>query len=130
MDKNLLVAQLFLQAQSEGLVDALNSTFGKSVFVSLPFGQKVLNRPIEDMELSARSYNCLKRKTVNSVDNLVDLLSNANSLEAMRGIGAKSIAEIKTKLMCLAYDHMSERQQLEFWTKVVQNGGKTPELQA
>ena len=121
---------MFLQAQSEGLVDALNSTFGKSVFVSLPFGQKVLNRPIEDMELSARSYNCLKRKTVNSVDNLVDLLSNANSLEAMRGIGAKSIAEIKTKLMCLAYDHMSERQQLEFWTKVVQNGGKTPELQA
>ena len=130
MDKNLLVAQLFLQAQSEGLVDALNSTFGKSVFVSLPFGQKVLNRPIEDMELSARSYNCLKRKTVNSVDNLVDLLSNANSLEAMRGIGAKSIAEIKTKLMCLAYDHMSERQQLEFWAKIVQNGGKTPELQA
>ena len=126
MDKNLLVAQLFLQAQSKGLVDALNSTFGKSVFVSLPFGQKVLNRPIEDMELSARSYNCLKRKTVNSVDNLVDLLSNANSLVAMRGIGAKSIAEIKTKLMCFAYDHLSEKKQLEFLANVVQNDGKNP----
>ena len=126
MDKNLLLAQLFLDAQEGDLVGALNNAFGKSIFVSLPFGEKVLKKPIEDMDFSARSYNCLKRKNVDTIDDLVTLLSDSNSLVAMRGIGAKSIAEIKTKLMCFAYDHLSEKKQLEFLANVVQNDGKNP----
>ena len=125
MDKNL-VGQLYAQAQKEGLVMALYNVYGKSIFVSLPFGERVLQKQIEEMDFSARSYNCLKRKNVNTVDDLVELLSDSNSLVAMRGIGAKSIAEIKTKLMCFAYDHLSERQQIEFLTNVVQNGGRNP----
>ena len=125
MDKNL-VGQLYAQAQKEGLVMALYNVYGKSIFVSLPFGEKILQKQIEEMDFSARSYNCLKRKNVTTVDDLVELLSDSNSLVAMRGIGAKSIAEIKTKLMFFAYDHLSERQQLEFLTNVVQNGGKNP----
>ena len=73
MDKNL-VGQLYAQAQKEGLVMALYNVYGKSIFVSLPFGEKILQKQIEEMDFSARSYNCLKRKNVNTVDDLVELL--------------------------------------------------------
>ena len=55
MDKNLLLAQLFLDAQEGDLVGALNNAFGKSIFVSLPFGEKVLKKPIEDISSNTSS---------------------------------------------------------------------------
>jgi DNA-directed RNA polymerase subunit alpha len=56
----------------------------------------VLDTPIEDLELSVRSYNCLKRQGVNSVGQLAEC-SEADLLN-IRNFGAKSIEEVKDKL--------------------------------
>ncbi|WP_279636228.1 DNA-directed RNA polymerase subunit alpha C-terminal domain-containing protein, partial [Streptomyces olivochromogenes] len=52
--------------------------------------------PIEELDLTVRSYNCLKREGVHSVGELV-ARSEADLLD-IRNFGAKSIDEVKEKL--------------------------------
>ncbi|MFI2754319.1 DNA-directed RNA polymerase subunit alpha [Cellulomonas sp. P22] len=52
--------------------------------------------PIEDLQLTIRSYNCLKREGIHSVGELV-ARSEADLLD-IRNFGAKSITEVKEKL--------------------------------
>jgi DNA-directed RNA polymerase subunit alpha len=52
--------------------------------------------PIEDLDLTVRSYNCLKREGIHSVGELV-ARSEADLLD-IRNFGAKSIDEVKVKL--------------------------------
>ena len=59
----------------------------------------VLERPIEDLDLSVRSYNCLKRQGVNSIGQLTEC-SEADLLN-IRNFGAKSIEEVKDKLQAM-----------------------------
>jgi DNA-directed RNA polymerase subunit alpha len=52
--------------------------------------------PIEDLNLSVRSYNCLKREGVNTVGDLVQ--RTEQELTDIRNFGQKSIDEVKAKL--------------------------------
>jgi len=52
--------------------------------------------PIEDLDLTVRSYNCLKREGIHTVGELVSR-SEADLLD-IRNFGAKSIDEVKLKL--------------------------------
>jgi DNA-directed RNA polymerase subunit alpha len=52
--------------------------------------------PIEDLNLSVRSYNCLKRESVNTVGDLVQ--RSEQELTDIRNFGQKSIDEVKSKL--------------------------------
>jgi len=53
--------------------------------------------PIEDLDLTVRSYNCLKREGIHTVGELVSR-SEADLLD-IRNFGAKSIDEVKSKLV-------------------------------
>jgi DNA-directed RNA polymerase subunit alpha len=53
--------------------------------------------PIEDLDLTVRSYNCLKREGIHTVGELVSR-SEADLLD-IRNFGAKSIDEVKAKLV-------------------------------
>jgi len=55
-----------------------------------------LNIPIEQLELSVRSYNCLKRQAINSLDQLIEYTEQ--DLMNIRNFGDKSIEEIKQVL--------------------------------
>jgi DNA-directed RNA polymerase subunit alpha len=52
--------------------------------------------PIEELNLSVRSYNCLKREGINTVGELV--LRSEQELTDIRNFGQKSIDEVKSKL--------------------------------
>ncbi|HWL60691.1 MAG TPA: DNA-directed RNA polymerase subunit alpha [Microbacteriaceae bacterium] len=56
-----------------------------------------LAMPIEDLDLSVRSYNCLKREGINSVSELVAL--SEVQLMNIRNFGQKSVDEVKDKLI-------------------------------
>ena len=55
-----------------------------------------LSIPIEDLDLSVRSYNCLKREGINTVSELVAL--SESQLMNIRNFGQKSVDEVKDKL--------------------------------
>jgi DNA-directed RNA polymerase subunit alpha len=56
----------------------------------------VLAKPIEDMDLTVRSYNCLKREGVTTLGELVQ--KSEDDLLEIRNFGQKSIDEVKAKL--------------------------------
>lgn len=57
---------------------------------------KVLEMPIEEMDFSVRSYNCLKRANINTVDDLVS--KSRTDMLKVRNLGLKSIEEVVQKL--------------------------------
>ena len=56
----------------------------------------MLDTPIEELDLSVRSYNCLKRQGVNTIGQLTEC--SEHDLLNIRNFGAKSIEEVKDKL--------------------------------
>jgi DNA-directed RNA polymerase subunit alpha len=52
--------------------------------------------PIEELELSVRSFNCLKRANINTVENLIS--KTEDDMMNVRNLGRKSLEEIKQKL--------------------------------
>ena len=60
---------------------------------------RVLNTPIEELDLSVRSYNCLKRQGVNTIGQLTEC--SETDLLNIRNFGAKSIEEVKDKLQAM-----------------------------
>ena len=58
-----------------------------------------LSMPIEDLDLSVRSYNCLKREGINTVSELVAL--SETQLMNIRNFGQKSVDEVRDKLVSL-----------------------------
>jgi len=57
---------------------------------------KVLEMTIEELDLSVRAYNCLKRAGINSVAELVQ--KNQDDMMKVRNLGRKSLEEVEQKL--------------------------------
>lgn len=57
---------------------------------------KMLDRTIEELDLSVRSYNCLKRAEINTVSDVVAMTEP--ELMKVRNLGRKSLDEVKAKL--------------------------------
>ena len=57
---------------------------------------KLFEKPIEEMELSVRSYNCLKRAGIDTVGDLAK--KSRNEMMKVRNMGAKSMEEVIAKL--------------------------------
>ncbi len=58
--------------------------------------EKVLEMTIEELDLSVRSYNCLKRASINTVEELT--LKTEDEMMKVRNLGKKSLEEVKQKL--------------------------------
>ena len=57
---------------------------------------KVMDLNIDELELSVRSYNCLKRAGINTVEELTN--KTAEDMMKVRNLGRKSLEEVLTKL--------------------------------
>jgi len=58
--------------------------------------EKILELNIEDLDLSVRSYNCLKRAGINTVEELVQ--KDEDEMMKVRNLGRKSLEEVQQKL--------------------------------
>ena len=84
------------------LADLADEDEGEIPSIFAPEGQEAnaeLDKQIEDLDLSVRSYNCLKRAGIHSVRQLVEF--SENDLLNIRNFGAKSIEEVKDKLISM-----------------------------
>ncbi|MEZ0536777.1 DNA-directed RNA polymerase subunit alpha [Caldicellulosiruptoraceae bacterium PP1] len=64
-----------------------------------PKRNKLLDMTIEELELSVRSYNCLKRAGINTVEDLVN--KTEEEMMKVRNLGKKSLEEVIQKLESL-----------------------------
>ena len=58
--------------------------------------EKVLEMTIEELDLSVRSYNCLKRAGINTVEDLTK--RTEEDMVKVRNLGRKSLEEVIEKL--------------------------------
>ena len=61
-----------------------------------PGGNKVLDLTIEELDLSVRSFNCLKRANINTVADLIS--KTEDEMMKVRNLGRKSLEEVINKL--------------------------------
>ncbi len=68
--------------------------------------EKVLEMSIEELELSVRSYNCLKRANIATVEDLI--CKSETEMMKVRNLGKKSFDEVTAKLHSLGLDFAKE----------------------
>ncbi|MGF6376833.1 DNA-directed RNA polymerase subunit alpha [Clostridiales Family XIII bacterium PM5-7] len=75
-----------------------DSTDGMEIMVEKEEDQKekALEMTIEELELSVRSFNCLKRAAINTVEELTE--RTEEDMMKVRNLGKKSLDEVKNKL--------------------------------
>ena len=64
--------------------------------------EKVLEMTIEELDLSVRSFNCLKRAGINTVEDLIG--KSEEDMMKVRNLGRKSLDEVVSKMASLGYD--------------------------
>ena len=70
--------------------------------------EKVLEMSIEDLELSVRSFNCLKRAGISTVEDLAN--KTIAEMMKVRNLGKKSLDEVTNKLHLLGLDFVRDEE--------------------
>ena len=70
---------------------------------------KVMEMTIDDMDLSVRSYNCLKRANINTVEDLIS--KTEEEMMKVRNLGRKSLEEVINKLAMMGLSLASDENQ-------------------
>jgi len=94
---SIMVAHLKLFQNLAGIIpeeEAMDGTFTEVVEDN---NSKIMDMTIEDLDLSVRSYNCLKRAGINNVSELVQ--KSEDDMMKVRNLGRKSMEEVKKKLI-------------------------------
>lgn len=113
------VAKALLAAEKEfGLVALLHHMFGENIDVKIPFSNTALSLEIDELVLSVRSSNALKRAGIATIGNLLEFISCEN-LKSLRNLGVKSRKEIQTKLLVFGYDRLTEKEKLAFFRELL-----------
>jgi DNA-directed RNA polymerase subunit alpha len=70
--------------------------------------EKVLEMTIEELDMSIRSFNCLKRADIHTVEDLTN--RTEEDMNKIRNLGKKSLDEIVMKLRALGLDLKREEE--------------------
>ncbi|MEG1751778.1 MAG: DNA-directed RNA polymerase subunit alpha [Clostridia bacterium] len=104
------LAGKIVQEHLELFVDLCEEVKGVEIMVSKEDSPKtkMLEMPIEEMDLSVRSYNCLKRASINTIEDL--LKKSKDDMLKVRNLGLKSIEEVVGKLKDLGLELKSNEE--------------------
>lgn len=116
---NKYVFILFESAEQFGLIFTL-SPFGNNIKISIPLTRAFCDKSVDELDLTVRSLNGLKRCGAMTVGELTDIIMSDGGISKVRNLGKKSISEIKTKLLNLAYNDLNDKERLEFWHKFIE----------
>lgn len=87
--------------------------------VAIPLTTKICDMEIESLELSVRSYNCLKRAGVANVRELVSIIHSGEFMR-IRNLGKKSRIEIQEKILDIGYRALNVEEKYDFINDVVE----------
>ena len=109
-DEALSLAAKVMTSHLNLFIDLSEATKNTQVMIEKEESQKVkvLETSIEELELSVRSFNCLKRAGIATVE---DLISKSESeMMKVRNLGKKSLDEVTAKLHSLGLDFAEEEE--------------------
>ena len=102
---------------------------GGKFYFPMYMTQSMKDRSIEDLDLSARAYHCLKRAGYNTIGELTQAVSSGIPLKSIRNCGTNSAMEIMSSLFLFQYNSLPTESQHGYLLDVVEanlkvaNGG-------
>ena len=113
MEENKVIEEIYQAIECHGLMETIKKLFGAGTKIQLAFSDSACNTEIEKLNLSIRSYNCLKRAGLNTVDKVIDAMQE-NKLWSIRNLGKGSRAEIHVRIYEFGYYNLNERDKKNF----------------
>ena len=98
----ILISHLELVSDVDKMTSELGSLMEENSYEGLG---KAINMSIDDLDLTVRSYNCLKRAGIGTVEELTQ--KTEDEMSRVRNLGKKSLKEVKEKLaeLNLSFKH-------------------------
>ena len=115
----MAVNALIQSSEEIGLVPTLNAVFGKTVKVKIPFTKRACEASIDDIEFSPRANNSMKRGSVFTIGEIIDIINGEDGLKRIRNLGTKTENEIKTRLLVYAYERLTDNEKKIFFYDVL-----------
>ena len=107
----------------QGRVSALAGTLGRNINVSLWFSVTACDAGIDQLELSVRSYNALRRAGIETVSQLV-VGFNDGRIKSVLNLGAKSFREIQTRILVYGFEQLTEKEKRHFILDLVEKNAR------
>lgn len=73
---------------------------------------------IENLELSVRAVNCLRRAGYHTIGNLVNAIESDEDLKKIRNCGKTSISEIMNSLLCFQYEMLGPERRKKYINRI------------
>lgn len=77
-------------------------------------GIKQVNTRVEDLDLSTRALNAIKRNGINTIEELIDMMNSALYRKVIRGMGNLTKKEIRNALIEWNWSNMNETQRVKY----------------
>lgn len=77
------------------------------------FNIRNYNTPITELTLPNRALNASARNGIDTIEKMIDVLNN-NKIVKLRGIGTKTIKEMKMSILEWQWVHMSEDEKTQY----------------
>ena len=109
-DEAVSLAAKVLSEHLNLFIDLSESAKVAEVMVEKEDGEseKILEMSIDELELSVRSYNCLKRAGINTVQELIN--KTPEDMMKVRNLGRKSLEEVQAKIKELGLEFSSSEE--------------------
>ena len=109
-DEAVSLAAKVLSEHLSLFIDLSESAKSAEVMIEKEDGEseKILEMSIDELELSVRSYNCLKRAGINTVQELIN--KTPEDMMKVRNLGRKSLEEVQAKIKELGLEFSSSEE--------------------
>ena len=87
--------------------------------LTVPYTSRLANLSIDEINLSVRASNGLKRANATSFGKLYELLSSEGGIMSVRNLGVKSAKEIKRQFFEECYNRLSPYEKARYWQEVL-----------
>ena len=107
------------QADKIGILETLRKIGIHEAIV--PYSTRLADLSIDEMNLTVRSSNGLKRANIHTFSQLYDRMQTENSLINIRNIGQKSLKEIKQLFFEECYTRLLPYEKAHYWQEILDN---------
>ena len=112
----LMEMSKLMNASMEEFVKERGEHFRYPVYMSDAF----MNTDIEEMELSVRAYNCLKRAGYGTIGDLVSKIEGKADLLKIKNMGKLSANEVMISLCCFQFSLLTEEKKRNYVNRIVE----------
>ena len=77
-----------------------------------------MEHSIDELELSVRSYNCLRRAGYQTINSVVNDIDRREDLFKIRNLGRKSADEVMLRLFLYTYENLKPEKRRSYLEKV------------